>query len=146
MIATFLSLFTRFWPYLLAAFIGASAAWGIQQGRLDRLDLEFAQYKLAIGQAAADEKERTQKLTEQTSHDYLQNLDALHAYYRNQPRRVLQGNYPSGTGISAPACAVQGRPADATFSTGEPETSVEDCAKVTYDYLWLRHWYESIAQ
>ena len=143
-----LRLFKMFGPYVLVAVIAASAgfsaAWYIQGLRLTEEKQRYKDREQAIVDQKQAEKDRTDKLNEETSNDWLKNLNALHECYRTGRCGVRPGagGMPSG-GISAPA----GKP-DAAGTNAVPAADrvAADCAETTLNLNMLQGWNEKVSK
>ena len=137
-------------PYGVVFGIGFCAAWYVQGMRVSSLknDVKAEQQRYkdrdqAIIDQKQIEKDKQQKLNEETSNDWLKNLDALHDCYKSGRCgvRPSAGGMPSG-GISAPSV----KP-DATGTNAIPsaERVAEECAYTTLQINSLQTWIERTA-
>lgn len=142
-----LRLFKMFGPYVLVAVIAASAgfstAWYIQGLRLTEEKQRYKDREQAIVDQKQAEKDRTDKLNEETSNDWLKNLDALHDCYKSGRCgvRPSAGGMPSG-GISAPSVKLD---AAGTNAIPSAERVAEECAYTTLQINSLQTWIERTA-
>jgi hypothetical protein len=142
-----LRLFKTFGPYVLVAVISASAgfsaAWYIQGLRLTEEKQRYKDREQAIIDQKQIEKDRTDKLNEETSNDWIKNLDALHQCYKSGRCGVRSGSggMPSG-GLSAPSVKPD---ATGTNSVPAPERVAEECAYTTLQINSLQTWIERTA-
>ena len=136
-------LWARLGMAVAVASVGFMLAWYIQGVRLTAAKQELVAYKQAATAQKQAEKDRTDKLNEETSNDWLKNLDALHDCYKSGRCgvRPSAGGMPSG-GISAPSV----KP-DATGTNAIPpaERVAEECAYTTLQINSLQTWIERTA-
>jgi hypothetical protein len=136
-------LWARLGMAVAVASVGFMLAWYIQGVRLNAAKQELVAYKQAATAQKQAEKDRTDKINEETSNDWIKNLDALHQCYKSGRCGVRPGpgGMPSG-GISAPA-----KPSDAagTNSVPAPERVAEECAYTTLQINSLQTWIERTA-
>jgi hypothetical protein len=143
-----LRLLKTFGPYVLVAVIAASAgfsaAWYIQGLRLTEEKQRYKDREQAIIDQKQIEKYRTDKINEETSNDWIKNLDALHQCYKSGRCgvRPSAGGMPSG-GISAPA-----KPSDAAGTNAVPAADrvAADCADTTLNLNMLQGWNEKVSK
>ena len=137
-------LWARLGMAVAVASVGFMLAWYIQGVRLTAAKQELVAYKQAATAQKQAEKDRTDKLNEETSNDWLKNLDALHQCYKSGRCGVRPGagGMPSG-GISAPA----GKP-DATGANAVPAADrvAADCAETTLNLNMLQSWNEKVSK
>ena len=136
-------LWARLGMAVAVASVGFMLAWYIQGVRLTAAKQELVAYKQAATAQKQAEKDRTDKINEETSNDWLKNLDALHQCYKSGRCgvRPSAGGMPSG-GISAPSV----KP-DATGTNAVPpaERVAEECAYTTLQINSLQTWIERTA-
>ena len=137
-------LWARLGMAVAVASVGFMLAWYIQGVRLTAAKQELVAYKQAATAQKQAEKDRTDKINEETSNDWLKNLDALHQCYKSGRCGVRPGagGMPSG-GISAPA----GKP-DATGANAVPAADrvAADCAETTLNLNMLQSWNEKVSK
>lgn len=146
-----LQLFQRAIPYAIAASIGFAVAFYVQGLRVTALknDVKTEQQRYkdrdqAIIAQQQDEKAKHQKLNEETSNDWIKNLNALHECYRSGRCGVRPGagGMPSG-GLSAPS----GKPdAAGTNAVPAPDRVAADCAETTLNLNMLQSWNEKVSK
>lgn len=131
-------------PYGVVFGLGFCAAWYIQGLRIQSAKQELVAYKQAATAQKQAEKDRTDKLNEETSNDWLKNLDALHQCYKSGRCGVRPGagGMPSG-GISAPSGSLNGTPGD---DLPTPARIVRDCAEETLKLIHLQKWVDGVSQ
>ena len=138
-------------PYGVVFGIGFCAAWYVQGLHVSSLknDVKDKQQRYkdrdqAIIDQKQIEKDKQQKLNEETSNDWLKNLDALHDCYKSGRCgvRPSAGGMPSG-GISAPTGSVNGTPGD---DLPTPARIVRDCAEETLKLIHLQKWVDGVSQ
>ncbi len=136
-------LWARLGMAVAVASVGFMLAWYIQGVRLTAAKQELVAYKQAATAQKQAEKDRTDKINEETSNDWIKNLDALHQCYKSGRCgvRPSAGGMPSG-GISAPSV----KP-DATGTNAIPpaERVAEECAYTTLQINSLQTWIERTA-
>ena len=136
-------LWARLGMAVAVASVGFMLAWYIQGVRLTAAKQELVAYKQAATAQKQAEKDRTDKINEETSNDWIKNLDALHQCYKSGRCGVRPGpgGMPSG-GISAPSV----KP-DATGTNAIPpaERVAEECAYTTLQINSLQTWIERTA-
>lgn len=136
-------LWARLGMAVAVASVGFMLAWYIQGVRLTAAKQELVAYKQAVIAQKQEEKDRTDKINEETSNDWIKNLNALHDCYRSGRCgvRPSAGGMPSG-GISAPSV----KP-DATGTNAIPsaERVAEECAYTTLQINSLQTWIERTA-
>ena len=136
-------LWARLGMAVAVASVGFMLAWYIQGVRLTAAKQELVAYKQAATAQKQAEKDRTDKINEETSNDWIKNLNALHDCYKSGRCGVRPGagGMPSG-GISAPSV----KP-DATGTNAVPpaERVAEECAYTTLQINSLQTWIERTA-
>ena len=135
------------WPYLLAASVAWGAAWHIQGLRLAAAELETERLHLTVQQIHQRRAAAALRINEETTNAWLQNLDALHAYYRQHPVvRLLPATDAAG-GLRVPV-APGGSDAGAPEPLPGPRVvaALEDCGVTTLQLLQLQGWIRSIAK
>lgn len=143
-----LRLFKTFGPYVLVAVIagcaGFSTAWYIQGLRLTAEKQRYTSREQAIVDQKQEENAKHQKLNEETSNDWLKNLNALHECYRSGRCgvRPSAGGMPSG-GISAPASKPD---AAGTNAVPAADRVAADCAETTLNLNMLQGWNEKVSK
>lgn len=146
-----LQLFQRAIPYAIAACVGFAVAFYVQGLRVTALknDVKAEQQRYkdrdqAIITQQQDEKAKQQKLNEETSNDWIKNLDALHECYRTGRCGVRPGagGMPSG-GISAPASKPDAAGANPVPA---PDRVAADCAETTLNLNMLQSWNEKVSK
>lgn len=136
-------LWARLGMAVVVASVGFMLAWYIQGVRLTAAKQELVAYKQAATAQKQAEKDRTDKLNEETSNDWIKNLDALHQCYKSGRCgvRPVSGGMPSG-GLSAPSVKPD---AAGTNSVPSPERVAEECAYTTLQINSLQTWIERTA-
>ena len=136
-------LWARLGMAVAVASVGFMLAWYIQGVRLTAAKQELVAYKQAATAQKQAEKDRTDKINEETSNDWIKNLNAQHDFYKSGRCgvRPSAGGMPSG-GISAPSV----KP-DATGTNAVPaaERVAEECAYTTLQINSLQTWIERTA-
>lgn len=138
-------------PYGVVFGLGFCAAWYVQGLHVSSLKndvkAEQQRYK-ARDQAIIDqkqiEKDKQQKLNEETSNDWLKNLNALHDCYKSGRCgvRPSAGGMPSG-GISAPASRANEAGAGTVPSA---DRIAADCAEVQLMQNMLQDWNDKVSK
>lgn len=147
----FLSLLGRFWPHIISAVIGATAAWAIQGIRLDMAEAEtavvqqaFDTYRLEQKRLAYEAAEKARELREQSERDWRTKYAQLKKDQDVFKRCVAAGkcgalrvsHLPGETagakpGLS-PGIRLDAHGANAVPVAGEPAAAVlNDCAETT---------------
>lgn len=136
-------LWARLGMAVAVASVGFMLAWYIQGVRLTAAKQELVAYKQAATAQKQAEKDRTDKINEETSNDWIKNLDALHQCYKSGRCGVRPGagGMPSG-GISAPSVKPD---ATGTNAIPAPERVAEECAYTTLQINSLQTWIERTA-
>ena len=136
-------LWARLGMAVAVASVGFMLAWYIQGVRLTAAKQELVAHKQAATAQKQAEKDRTDKINEETSNDWLKNLNALHDCYKSGRCGVRPGagGMPSG-GISAPS-----KQPDAAGTNAVPaaERVSEECAYTTLQINSLQTWIERTA-
>ena len=136
-------LWARLGMAVAVASVGFMLAWYIQGVRLTAAKQELVAHKQAATAQKQAEKDRTDKINEETSNDWIKNLDALHQCYKSGRCGVRPGagGMPSG-GISAPSVKPD---ATGTNAIPAPERVAEECAYTTLQINSLQTWIERTA-
>ena len=132
--------------YVLSAIVGFMCAWTIQESNIEEAHNEMSAYVLSIGKQKADEATRIAKLNEDTTNDWLNNLNALHDHYRRNPVvRLLPARSPMPSG-GVSGCAIPTYEAAPNAESGALGVTAEDCAVTTLQLLQLQAWSLSVAK
>lgn len=151
-------LIDKLYPYLIAAAIGAAAAWWVQGLRIESIKIDLRDLKSQIDLASVSEQEKNEKINRETSDAWQKNLAALHDYYRAHPivERVLQansqGNAVPGAAGGATASTSDTVPApaegaeDAVTLRSALDSLAHDCAETTLQCVMLQDWERKISE
>lgn len=130
-------------PYGVVFGLGFCAAWYVQGLRVQSAKQELVSFQQAATAQKQAEKDRTDKINEETSNDWIKNLNALHDCYKSGRCgvRPSAGGMPSG-GLSAPSVKPD---AAGTNAIPAPERVAEECAYTTLQINSLQTWIERTA-
>lgn len=137
-------LWARIGMAVAVASVGFMLAWYIQGLRVTAVKQELVSFQQAAIALQQAEKARTDKLNEETSNDWIKNMDALHQCYKSGRCGVRPGagGMPSG-GLSAPTSTANGTSGD---DLPTPSRIVRDCAEETLKLLSLQRWIEGVGK
>jgi len=149
MITAILSVLRFAWPYLLAASVGASAAWSVQGFRLDsakaetkKVEQRFEDYKQEQRRLALEAADAAEKRRENTIRAYSAKLEALKNDHEIYKRCVAAGKcgavrvpfLPANSpGLTLPpASGANATGAQPVFAAGvDAAEALADCALTT---------------